>query len=117
LHSTCAKQPFQNAGNEVDHNRIVFLTQDVSQLTENGHTFSPYDKSRTLGDRRAFSLHVLAKSRYQFEYRVFKDVRWNVVMALPLVPDVNESVVYAHFKFGRILILLPLILIILFQAL
>jgi hypothetical protein len=54
---------------------------------------------------------VLAKLGGEEENRVREDGRWNVVVPLALVTDMNETMIYAHLELVRRLVAIALILI------
>jgi hypothetical protein len=54
---------------------------------------------------------VLAKLGGEEENGVREDGRWNVVVALALVTDMDETMIYAHLEFVRRLVAIALILI------
>jgi hypothetical protein len=54
---------------------------------------------------------VLAKLGGKKENGVREDGRWNVVVALALVTDMDETMIYAHLEFVRRLVAIALILI------
>lgn len=59
----------------------------------------------------------MAKLGGKEENRVREDGRWDIVMTFALVADMNETMIYAHFKFIWRLVAITLIFVKLFETL
>lgn len=107
----------QDASNEIDHHDVVLVAQDARQLREYLHGFRVDNELRDLRDRCALRLYALSELSCKAKDGVVPDVIRNLLVPLPLVPDVDEAMVHTHLELGGGLVAATLVLVELFQTL
>jgi hypothetical protein len=101
LDGTFPKYALEDTSNEVHHYDVILLLQNLCKLGKNGHSIVSHFQLRDFRDGSAFLLYVLPEFRDQREDWVAQDVRRDVIMSFPLIPDVNQTVVNSHLELCR----------------
>ena len=73
LDGALAKEPLDDARNQVDHDDVVPRAEVLSELGENLHAFRAHKERGCFRDRRALGLNVLSKLSGELEDRVFEN--------------------------------------------
>jgi len=90
----------QNTSHQINHHNIPLFPKNIGEVPKYPHAFRIDHQVGRLCDRCALPLHMEAKVGREFENWVGKNVFWNIVVSLPLITDMDEPVVHAHFEFG-----------------
>jgi hypothetical protein len=117
FHRSGTKQSLQNARDQIAHHPVAHLPQHARELAKDVHCLIVHDELRLLRDRRALGLHVQSELRRQLEHGVVGDRGGDLFVPFPLVTDVDQAVVDAHFEFVGRFVAASLVLVEFFQTL